>query len=329
MSNYYLYNKSNRLIYIQDPAGKILFPLSPRKCSTKAYSEDFIADNLSLQSFMRLGYVVMTESRIADTAETSKASVPGQKFRNGMTVYTKDRARLELVVLEYMPSSTSYRLRISKTGATIILAEDALSTSRVAKQEAADSEEKEDNATYIDREAEISNATDASVSIVRTNPVEAKAIDANDRILDTEPDMGKVDIVDSNRPTVPQEAIPQSPVAVDGDTFIVKSDNQPFAKEISEAEIVRDTQKEVVNVIRKAASAVSKPVEKLSDSVSGLTEAEAEVVEKFNALDARTRKMSLARMLDTERLAILAKGGDEATRKMASARLEKLNGGKA
>ena len=161
---------------------------------------------------------------------------------------------------------------------------------------------------------------------MRTNPVEAKAIDANDRILDTEPDMGKVDIVDSNRQSVPQDAIPQSPVAVDGDTFIVKADNQPFAKEISEAEIVRDTQKEVVNVIRKAASAVSKPAAEPSDTANDLTEAEAKVVEKFNSLDARTRKMSLARMLDTERLAILAKGGDEATRKMASARLEKLNG---
>lgn len=319
MSNYYIYNKSNRLLYVQDSAGKIVFSLSPKKCSLKAYSEEFISDNLSIQSYLKLGYVMLTELKVSEPIERVKENMPGQKFKNGSIVYTKDRARLELTIMEFLPSSNSYKLKINKTGAIIVLAADALSSSKVVQQESSNDEEKEDNVSYIDKEAEISSSVNSAVSIVRTEPVEAKAVDANDRILDSELDTSKVEIVDSNKFN-----IPQSPVSVNEDTFIIKADNQKFAKEVSEAEIVQNTQKEITNALKQAVNTVSETKKSVSKPVNNNTE--NQTVQAFNTLDNRVKKMSIARMKDINKLTMLAESGDELTQKLATARLAKLNG---
>ena len=319
MSNYYIYNKSNSLLYIQDASGKIVISLLPKKCSLKAYSEEFISDNLSMQSYLKLGYVMLTECKVSEPSEMMKKNIPGQNFKNGSLVYTKDRARLELIVMEFLPSSNSYKLKINKTGAIIILTADALSSSKVVQQESSNEEEKEDNVSYIDKEAEISSSVNSAVSIVRTEPVEAKAVDANDRILDSELDTSKVEIVDSNKFN-----IPQSPVSVNEDTFIIKADNQKFAKEVSEAEIVQNTQKEITNALKQAVNTVSETKKSVSKTVNNDTE--NQTVQAFNTLDNRVKKMSIARMKDINKLTMLAESGDELTQKLAKARLAKLNG---
>ena len=123
----------------------------------------------------------------------------------------------------------------------------------------------------------------------------------------------------------------EQPKEEDEEIFLVKADKDHFAKEMSKEEMIADTQKVVSNELKKVAEVVKKAKQESREaSIDEVAFAELkpelqEFINKFMTNDNRVKKMTITRCKDVEKLNSIIKFGDEMSKKMAAAKLEKLN----
>ena len=115
------------------------------------------------------------------------------------------------------------------------------------------------------------------------------------------------------------------------ETFIVKSKDGKFAKEITSSEMVENTQKAINETLQEVvdSTVVAKPETKddgfNTEEYVKLTPELQQYISTFMSKDARSKKVVITRLKDVAKLNAIASCADELSSKAAKVKLEKLN----
>lgn len=330
MSKKYILNKTNSVLTLHNSKLIKVVTLRPRQCSFQSFEEDELLSSPSIYKTYQNGYIDFIDQRI-EVVVKNTAKNYGQKYVIGTKAYLNDKNNLDIKVVSYNPNNSLYTVEIVRTGGKITVPEDSISlVKNVGDKINADIDE---NGDLVDSQS-IATPRDLSlpqepdqVQVVRTKDasvnraVNAKQIIDNQAELAREIANQKVEVVYKNQNDEPK--------VEDEETFIVKSQNGKFAKEITSSEMVENTQKAINESLQEVidSTKVCKPEEKEefdTDAFMKLSDDMKAYINTFMSKDARGKKMIIARLKDVQKLNAIASFGDELSKKAAVAKLAKL-----
>jgi len=332
MSKKFIQNLTNGRVIITDNKGSVITTLQPYQCSLSSFDEETLYSYIGVSKALAAKWISLQDARTEIKLPEHKNY--GQKYKIGTKCFLNDASKLELVIDAYNPNNGIYSAKIVKTGGLIKIQESAISLTEPVEQNKKINVDIDElgNLKEVDEQPIPQQPTQAQseIEIVRTEVSnnDKGAISADDIIKSQE--ARSREIANQQVEVVYKSPKVEKPVE-DESTFIVKADKDVFAKEISASELTNNTQKVVVQELKKVAESVTPKEDGRSASIdeSAFVELEPELqeyIKGFMLKDNRVKKMTIARCKDIAKLTAIAKCADEVSKKSALAKLEKLNG---
>lgn len=329
MSKKYILNKTNSVLILQDNQLKTVVKLQPRQCSFQAFDELELMSSPYIYKTHLNGFIELLDERVEIIAKSNTKDY-GQKYPIGTKAYLNDKNNLDIEIVSYNPNNGIYTVKILRTGGKITASEKSISLKKHAGEKiSADVDEFGDiieaNPTQTSTDLSLPQQPE-QVQIIHTEDTAmnksvnaAQLINNQNQIADQIASQ-KVDVVYSD---------PESkPITEDDEeTFIVKSSNGKFAKEISSSEMMQNTAKAINETLQQAVTPKKtvKEETKQTASLDNLTPETRKYIEDFLAKDDRQKKMVIARLKDLEKLSAIANYADELSMKAAKVKIEKLS----
>lgn len=331
MSKKFIQNLTNGRVMVSDNKGGVIVTLQPYECSITSFDEETLYASITLNKMLNAKWISLQDVRTEIKLPEHKNY--GQKYKIGTKCFLNDASKLELVIDAYNPNNGIYSAKIVKTGGLIKIQESAISLTEPVEQNKKINVDIDElgNLKEVDEQPIPQQPTQAQseIEIVRTEVSnnDKGAISADDIIKSQE--ARSREIANQQVEVVYKAPKVEKPVE-DESTFIVKADKDVFAKEISASELTNNTQKVVVQELKKVAESVTPKEDGRSASIdeSAFVELEPELqeyIKGFMLKDNRVKKMTIARCKDIKKLTAIAKCADEVSKKGALAKLEKLN----
>lgn len=333
MSKKYILNKTNSVLLLQKANLTTLVKLQPKQCSFQSFEETELFESPYVYRCLNTGRIELLDQRVSVIKKTNAQNY-GQKYKVGTRAYLNDKNNLDIEVLSYNPNNQLYTVKLVKTGGKLTIQEAAISLKKnigdkinIDIDENGDLTDAQDISTH--RDLSLPQGPE-QVQIVRTQDrevnraINAKSLIDNQNNLADEILNQKVDVVykDDKEEVRPED---------EEETFIVKSKDGKFAKEITSSEMIENTQKAINETIQEVvdSTVVAKPETKddgfNTEEYVKLSPELQQYISTFMSKDARGRKMIIARLKDIAKLNAIASCGDELSVKAAKAKLEKLN----
>lgn len=330
MSKKYILNKTNSVLLIQKANLTTLVKLQPKQCSFQSFEETELMESPYVYKCLNSGRIELLDQRVT-VVKKNTAQNYGQKYKIGTRAYLNDKNNLDIEVLSYNPGNQLYTVKLVKTGGKLTIQEAAISLKKnIGDKINVDIDENGD-LTDVENHQDLSLPQGPEqVQIVRTQDravnraINAKSLIDNQNNLAKEIANQKVDVVYKDD----KEEIRQED---EEETFIVKSKDGKFAKEITSSEMVENTQKAINETLQEVVdSTVVAKAEVKEDGFNTeeyvkLTPELQEYISTFMSKDARNKKMVITRLKDIAKLNAIASCADELSAKAAKAKLEKLN----
>ena len=333
MSKKYILNKTKSVLLLQDAKVNTIVKLNPKKCSFQSFDEDYLFSSPYVQRMMNKGYIELLDDKV-EVITKSNAKDYGQKYKIGTRAFLNDKNNLDIEVLSFNPHTNLYTVKLVRTGGKMTTQESSITLKK----------NKGDNVNVdIDENGDLMDApeTDAArdlslpqepeqVQVVHTQDqtvnkaTNAKQVIDNQDALAKEIANQKVDVVFKAEE---EQARPED----EEETFIVKSKDGKFAKEVTSSEMIKNTQ-EAVNeafqeVIDSTKVTQAEPVDTLDETAYNKLSKEMQTyIDTFMSKDARSKKMIITRLKDIEKLSAIASCTDSLSQKAAKAKIEKLLG---
>lgn len=328
MSKKYILNKTNSVLLIHKANLTTLVKLQPKQCSFQSFEEDEIYSSQYAYKALAKGIIELVDQRVQVITKTN-AKDYGQKYRIGTRAYLNDKNNLDIEIISYNPSSSLYTVKLVKTGGKLTIQENAISLKKHVGDKINVDIDENGELAEMDTPRDLSLPQEPDqVQIVRTQDqtvnkaVNAKALIDGQNKLSDELMNQKVDVVYKDQEEKPKED--------EEETFIIKSKDGKFAKEITSSEMVENTQKAIKESLQEVvdSTVVAKAEDKKEDfNVDKFMELSPEMqeyIKAFMSKDARGKKMIIARLKDVEKLKAIASCTDELSIKAANAKLAKL-----
>lgn len=331
MSKKYILNKTNYVLSLQDSKLITIIKLRPKQCSFQAFDEMELLSSPYIYKTYRNGYIDLLDERV-DVVTKSNAQDYGQKYKIGTRAYLNDKNNLDIEVVAYNPTNKVYTVKILRTGGKVTALEKSISLKKnIGDRINVD----------IDENGDLTDAQDISghhdLSLPQ-EPDQVQVVHTQDQTVNRAKNANQV-IADQAR--VADEIANQQAEVVykdeeterpedDEETFIVKSKDGKFAKEITSSEMVENTKKAMNEAFQDVidSTVVCKSEERKDDfnvdAFMQLTPSMQEYVKAFMAKDARQKKMIISRLKDAEKLNAIISCADELSVKAAQAKLAKL-----
>lgn len=279
---------------------------------------------------LNTGRIELLDQRVSVIKKTNAQNY-GQKYKIGTRAYLNDKNNLDIEVLSYNPNNQLYTVKLVKTGGKLTIQEAAISLKKnIGDKINVDIDENGD-LTDVENHQDLSLPQGPEqVQIVRTQDravnraINAKSLIDNQNNLANEIANQKVDVVykDDKEEVRPED---------EEETFIVKSKDGKFAKEITSSEMVENTQKAINETLQEVvdSTVVAKPETKddgfNTEEYVKLTPELQQYISTFMSKDARSKKVVITRLKDVAKLNAIASCADELSSKAAKVKLEKLN----
>lgn len=330
MSKKYILNKTNSVLLIQKANLTTLVKLQPKQCSFQSFEETELMESPYVYKCLNSGRIELLDQRVTVVKKNTSQNY-GQKYKIGTRAYLNDKNNLDIEVISYNPGNQLYTVKLVKTGGKLTIQEAAISLKKnIGDKINVDIDENGD-LTDVENHQDLSLPQGPEqVQIVRTQDravnraINAKSLIDNQNNLANEIANQKVDVVykDDKEEVRPED---------EEETFIVKSKDGKFAKEITSSEMVENTQKAINETLQEVVdSTVVAKAEVKEDGFNTeeyvkLTPELQEYISTFMSKDARNKKMVITRLKDIAKLNAIASCADELSSKAAKAKLEKLN----
>jgi len=330
MSKKYILNKTNSVLLLQKANLTTLVKLQPKQCSFQSFEETELLESPYVYRCLNAGRIELLDQRVSVIKKTNAQNY-GQKYKIGTRAYLNDKNNLDIEVLSYNPNNQLYTVKLVKTGGKLTIQEAAISLKKnIGDKINVDIDENGD-LTDVENHQDLSLPQGPEqVQIVRTQDravnraINAKSLIDNQNNLANEIANQKVDVVykDDKEEVRPED---------EEETFIVKSKDGKFAKEITSSEMVENTQKAINETLQEVvdSTVVAKPETKddgfNTEEYVKLTPELQQYISTFMSKDARSKKVIITRLKDTAKLNAIASCADELSSKAAKVKLEKLN----
>lgn len=330
MSKKYILNKTNAVLLLQKANLTTLVKLQPKQCSFQSFEETELLESPYVYRCLNAGRIELLDQRVSVIKKTNAQNY-GQKYKIGTRAYLNDKNNLDIEVLSYNPNNQLYTVKLVKTGGKLTIQEAAISLKKnIGDKINVDIDENGD-LTDVENHQDLSLPQGPEqVQIVRTQDravnraINAKSLIDNQNNLANEIANQKVDVVykDDKEEVRPED---------EEETFIVKSKDGKFAKEITSSEMVENTQKAINETLQEVvdSTVVAKPETKddgfNTEEYVKLTPELQQYISTFMSKDARSKKVIITRLKDTAKLNAIASCADELSSKAAKVKLEKLN----
>lgn len=330
MSKKYILNKTRSVLLLQKANLTTLVKLQPNQCSFQSFEETELLESPYVYKCLSTGRIELLDQRVI-VEKKSKATNYGQKYKIGTRAYLNDKNNLDIEVLSYNPSNQLYTVKLIKTGGKLTIQESAISLKKNIGDTINVDIDENGELTEVENHRDLSLPQEPEqVQIVRTQDqsvnraVNAKSLINSQNKLSEEIATQKVDVVYKDDK---QEIRPED----EEETFIVKSKDGKFAKEITSSEMIENTQKAINDTLQEVVEStkVAKPESKdegfNTEEFVKLSPELQQYISTFMSKDARGRKMIITRLKDATKLNAIASCADELSVKAAKAKLEKLN----
>ena len=330
MSKKYILNKTNSVLLLQKANLTTLVKLQPKQCSFQSFEETELLESPYVYRCLNAGRIELLDQRVSVIKKTNAQNY-GQKYKIGTRAYLNDKNNLDIEVLSYNPNNQLYTVKLVKTGGKLTIQEAAISLKKnIGDKINVDIDENGD-LTDVENHQDLSLPQGPEqVQIVRTQDravnraINAKSLIDNQNNLAKEIANQKVDVVykDDKEEVRPED---------EEETFIVKSKDGKFAKEITSSEMVENTQKAINETLQEVvdSTVVAKPETKddgfNTEEYVKLTPELQQYISTFMSKDARSKKVIITRLKDVAKLNAIASCADELSSKAAKVKLEKLN----
>lgn len=330
MSKKYILNKTNSVLLLQKANLTTLVKLQPKQCSFQSFEETELLESPYVYRCLNAGRIELLDQRVSVIKKTNAQNY-GQKYKIGTRAYLNDKNNLDIEVLSYNPNNQLYTVKLVKTGGKLTIQEAAISLKKnIGDKINVDIDENGD-LTDVENHQDLSLPQGPEqVQIVRTQDravnraINAKSLIDNQNNLANEIANQKVDVVykDDKEEVRPED---------EEETFIVKSKDGKFAKEITSSEMVENTQKAINETLQEVvdSTVVAKPETKddgfNTEEYVKLTPELQQYISTFMSKDARSKKVVITRLKDVAKLNAIASCADELSSKAAKVKLEKLN----
>lgn len=330
MSKKYILNKTNSVLLLQKANLTTLVKLQPKQCSFQSFEETELLESPYVYRCLNAGRIELLDQRVSVIKKTNAQNY-GQKYKVGTRAYLNDKNNLDIEVLSYNPNNQLYTVKLVKTGGKLTIQEAAISLKKnIGDRINVDIDENGD-LTDVENHQDLSLPQGPEqVQIVRTQDravnraINAKSLIDNQNNLANEIANQKVDVVykDDKEEVRPED---------EEETFIVKSKDGKFAKEITSSEMVENTQKAINETLQEVvdSTVVAKPETKddgfNTEEYVKLTPELQQYISTFMSKDARSKKVVITRLKDVAKLNAIASCADELSSKAAKVKLEKLN----
>ncbi|MCM1260536.1 MAG: hypothetical protein NC222_06235 [Staphylococcus sp.] len=297
----YIINKTKATLLIPNNDGKVFCILKPQTVSVKSYTKEELQNCIGIQSFLSKEYIEFSTTNQITFNEFGQDY--GQRYSIGFIGQLKGDNNIEIQVLAYSPITKKYKVRIKKSGGTLIVTEKEISPILKGSDDFSEQEvEIIDNEGSQEGEEESMNADEA----IRMYEQEAKQAPEEVEVMFSEKEYEDEDDF--------------------GEQIIIKKEGAKFADEVTIDRVAKDTSKEVT---KKLASALKKPEIKTEHSLEvDLDKIPAKYQEWFSnflAKDDRKKKMAISACNDKEKLMLIIQNCDELSVKLATTKLQKLN----
>lgn len=332
MSRKYILNKLNSILLLQDSKLQTVVKLQPKQCSFQAFDEAELLSSPYIYKTYQNGFIDLVDERV-EVITKSNAKNYGQKYPIGTKAYLNDKNNLDIEVLSYNPNNGIYTVKILRTGGKITAPEKSITLKKnigdkinVDIDENGDLTDVQDASTHRDlslpqepEQVQIVHTEDQTVN----RAVNAKSLIQDQNRISEEIANAKVDVVYKND----EQERPED----EEETFIVKSKDGKFAKELTSSEMVENTQKAINESFQEVidSTKVCAPKEEKddfnTDAFMELSDPMKEYINTFMSKDNRSKKVIITRLKDVEKLKAIASCADELSRKAANAKLVKLN----
>jgi len=331
MSKKYILNKTSNTLSFHDTKAKPIITLKPRQCSFQSFEEDDLLSIPSIMSSYQRGRIDLVSERMQIVSKNT-AKDYGQKYKIGTRAYLNDKNNLDIEVVSYNPNNGIYKVKLLRTGGVITTQEGSITLKKnkgdSINVDIDENGELTDSANNATRDLSLPQEPE-QVQIVHTEDKtinkakNAKEIISNQDALAEEIANQKVDIIfkDEQEQTRPED---------EEETFIVKTTDGKFAKEVSSSEMVKNTQKAINESLQEVidSTKIAREEEKKEEfnqtAFDKLSQEMQDYITSFMSKDARNRKMIISRLKDVEKLSAIASCTDELSMKAARAKIEKL-----
>lgn len=332
MSKKYIQNLTNGRVLITDDKGNMIVTLQPYQCSVTSFDEETLYSYSVITKMLSNKWISLQDEKTQIKLPEHKNY--GQKYKIGTKCFLNDASKLELVIESYNPNNGIYSAEIVKTGGLLKIQEAAISLTEPVEQNKKINIDIDEYGNLKEESTEQPipqqpSDEQSEIEIVRTDvSKEDKGAKSADDIIKSQEAKSR-EIANQEVEIVYKTPKVEKPVEEES-TFIVKADKDVFAKEISASQLTENTQKVVVEELKKVTNI--KPQEEgrsASMDESAFVELDPEMqqyISNFMSKDARVRKMTISRCKDVKKLTAIAKCADEVSKKGALAKLEKLNG---
>ena len=304
MSKKYILNKTNSVLLLQKANLTTLVKLQPKQCSFQSFEETELLESPYVYRCLNAGRIELLDQRVSVIKKTNAQNY-GQKYKIGTRAYLNDKNNLDIEVLSYNPNNQLYTVKLVKTGGKLTIQEAAISLKKnIGDKINVDIDENGD-LTDVENHQDLSLPQGPEqVQIVRTQDravnraINAKSLIDNQNNLADEILNQKVDVVykDDKEEVRPED---------EEETFIIKSKDGKFAKEITSSEMVENTQKAINETLQEVvdSTVVAKPETKddgfNTEEYVKLTPELQQYISTFMSKDARSKKVIITRLKDT------------------------------
>lgn len=323
----YIQNMTNSNLVIQDQKLSTVVKLAPYACSSRNFSQEFLEQLPHLEMLLALGKVTLQNQK-TNIVLKNNAKNYGQKYKIGTNCFLNDDSKLNIVVKSYDPVNKLYTVSILKTGGTLKIKEKAISLTKPENKQinvgVGPDGELLEQVNTVDQSLPQKNE---KVSISYSdNEEKQQAVSAADIIKSQDSISEQI----QNQVT---DIVYKDDEEVNNDNnqeelFVVKSDKDIFAKEISASEMTENVDKAIqdqLKVVSETVQSNKKQQEQLSEEEINnfvkLSEEMQDYIKSFMQKDSRSKKMVIARCKDVEKLKAISLCADDLSKKAALAKL--------
>lgn len=296
----YIFNRTKSILLIQndDSTHTLLVQIKPQQCSSAAFPMSVLSKNSHIKRLIASGAIQLSNDYLI--TEDTLGEDYGQLAKIGETYLLKGTHKIPVKILKYDLGTKNYTAKNTLTEAKMIIREEDI-----------DFEETEKAKT----------AATADPVVHRVEETQEVVTQSAADILQDNSSVKELDEVEVVRGT--QQAPDE-----DDTEILVKSSNEPFAKEVPMRKVAADTAKIVSDELKKAvASADEVKVTKapVRPDYKDFPEIYKPWFEEFLKKDDRKKKMTIAVCNDKEKLELLIKYCDDHIKSLARTRLEKIS----
>lgn len=303
----YIINKTKSILIVQDNNNKTICTLKPFTVSYEPYETSTLKHCRHIQSLLLSDYIELSDTNEVEFNEFGKDH--GQFWKIGTVAQLKGDAGIKIQILAYSPTTKKYKVRIVKSGGTLVVTEKEIVELEQALEDEFDNQQVEivdnDGAQETDESVEELSGEEA----LRMLEKSAQSISQEDV---------EINFHEEGTTTPEEDEFEEQ--------LIVKKEGAKFAEEVTLARVAKDTSKEVT---KKLTSALTKVAEtsntsKKTKDLDQIPEKYQEWFQNFLQKDDRKKKMTISSCNDIAKLNIIIQFGDETSVKLAQTKLSKI-----